>query len=314
MFIETRMKGNQKKFYLAHSFRVRGKPRKIRRYLGANLSKDALKRLRVRAEAHLREQIREYGQISDPFRTVLSSEEISQLQSFDIPELLKVAHLSAQEWKEFTERFTYDTNAIEGSTVTLTEVKQIVQKHEWPKEASKEDISETYGVASAIELIRKEKTHISLEFIKKLHAVVFQNSKPYAGKLRPKGVEVAVKTASGEIVHRGAPSAKVPVLLQEIVKWYQDNKEKYPPLVLAIIVHNQFETIHPFQDGNGRVGRLLLNNILLKHNLPPVNIRLSNRSQYYAALQAYQREGNVRPTIDLVLKEYRHMKKHHKKR
>ena len=73
-------------------------------------------------------------------------------------------------------------------------------------------------------------------------------------------------------------------------------------------MHNQFENIHPFQDGNGRVGRLLLINILLKHGLPPLNIELKNRKEYYAALQAYEKERNIRPTIELMLKEYKRLK------
>jgi Fic family protein len=74
------------------------------------------------------------------------------------------------------------------------------------------------------------------------------------------------------------------------------------------VVHNQFETIHPFQDGNGRVGRLLLINILIKHGLPPLNIELKNRVEYYEAIGAYQAEGNIRPTLKLMLKEYRRLK------
>ncbi len=314
MFVETRQRGKQRKFYLTHAFRLEGKPKKIRRYLGANLSLDKLKKLRAEAERHIREQMREYRQISDPFRTALSSGEMGQLRSLAIPSSVKVLHLSEKDWREFTQRFTYDTNAIEGSTVTYPEVREIVDKHEWPKGASKEEVSETYGVANAVAYIRRVKAHLSVEFIKKLHFLVFQNSKPYAGKLRPKGVEVVVRTASGEVVHRGAPSTKVASLLRDLVGWYEKNKGKYPPLVLAVVVHNQFETIHPFQDGNGRVGRLLLNSILIRHKLPPVNIRLLNRSEYYAALQAYQRHGNIRPTVELVLKEYRQMEKQLKKR
>ena len=80
-------------------------------------------------------------------------------------------------------------------------------------------------------------------------------------------------------------------------------------MLLAAVVHNQFENIPPFQDGNGRVRRLLLNYILLKHRLPPVNIGLNNRSEYYTSLQAYQNEGDIRPTLDLILKEYKILKK-----
>jgi small nuclear ribonucleoprotein (snRNP)-like protein len=57
------------------------------------------------------------------------------------------------------------------------------------------------------------------------------------------------------------------------------------------------------------VGRLLLNNILLKHGMPPVNIELKNRKEYYASLQAYERLGNLRPSIELILKEYKELMK-----
>jgi Fic family protein len=92
------------------------------------------------------------------------------------------------------------------------------------------------------------------------------------------------------------------------VKWYDANRYKYPPLLLAAVIHNQFENIHPFQDGNGRVGRLLLNNILLKHSLPPVDIEFRNRAEYYRSLQVYEKDGNIRPTIELLLKEYRRLR------
>ncbi len=60
---------------------------------------------------------------------------------------------------------------------------------------------------------------------------------------------------------------------------------------------------------HGRVGRLLLNNILLKHNLPPVNIDFKNRAEYYLSLQEYEKNHNLRPAIDLILKEYKILRK-----
>ena len=98
-------------------------------------------------------------------------------------------------------------------------------------------------------------------------------------------------------------------MLEELVEWYNKHKNKYPPILLAAVVHDQFENIHPFADGNGRVGRLLLNNILIKHNLPPVNISIRNRREYYEALQEYQKKGNIRQTLNLIIKEYKLLKK-----
>lgn len=309
MNIEIRKAGKKKKYYLAHSFRDGKKVKKIRRYLGADLSKQKLGELKKRAEDILKLQIESYKAIRNPLENQLSEHELNLIKKIISKNPIKIKHLSEEEWREFSELFTYNTNAIEGSEATLGEVKDILEKDKWSENLTKEDISETYGVNEAIKFIRKNKEHVSLDLIKKLHKIVFNNSKNFAGNLREGGVEVVIKDSLGNIVHTGAPSKNVKKLLEELIEWYNKNKRRYHGLILAVVVHNQFETIHPFADGNGRVGRLLLNNILLKHNFPPVNINLENRREYYNALQEYQKMGNLRPMIELILKEYKILRK-----
>jgi Fic family protein len=308
MHVELRKAGEGRKFYLAHSYRRGKKIVKLRIYLGANLSPDEIVEKKHLAESTLRYRVDASAAMSDPFETALSKGELEELKTLEAKGELAIKHLSEEDWRNFTEAFTYDTNAIEGSTILREEVGDILERGKWP-DKPKGDISETYGVAKAIEHVRKTKEHISLPLLLELHRIVFLNSKPYAGKFRARGVEVVVADAYGNILHRGAPSTQVRKLLKRLVEWYGKNKKRYPPLVLAAVVHNQFENIHPFQDGNGRVGRLLLNNILLKHGLPPLNIELRNRHEYYAALQAYEHKHDIRPTIQLMLKEYRALKK-----
>ena len=113
----------------------------------------------------------------------------------------------------------------------------------------------------------------------------------------------------GNVVHEGAPQSRINHLLKDLIKWYKKNKTKYPALILGAVVHNQFENIHPFRDGNGRVGRVLLNNILIKHNLPPININFKNRVGYYSSLKAYEKNKDLKPTINLFPKEYKKLKK-----
>jgi len=309
MHVEIREKNGSRKYYLAHSFRVGSLVKKVRVFLGTNLTPEELKQKRKHAEATLKDRIKEAQAIHDPYMTALSPSESKELESLEARGELRLRHLSELDWDKFKEAFTYNTNAIEGSLVESKEVADILRKDKWPKDISREDISETYGVAEAVDYIRATEEHVSLKLIKVLHKIVFKNSKPFAGEFREKGVEVVVADVYRNIIHRGAPSWQVVELLKELIRWYNRNKEKCPPLVLAAVIHNQFEMIHPFQDGNGRVGRLLLNNILLKHNLPPLNIELRNRAQYYAALQAYENDHNIRPTLDLMLKEYRALKK-----
>ena len=309
MHLEIREKNGSRKYYLAHSLRDGGAVRKVRVYLGVNLSPEELKLKMNQAEAELKKRIAEAKAIQDPFITALSPSDMKELETLEARGELRVLHLSELDWDKFKEAFTYDTNAIEGSLLEAKEVEEILRKRRWPEDTSKEEISETYGVAESVDHIRKTSEHVSLKLIQELHRIVFKNSKHFAGKFREKGVEVVVADAYGNVLHKGAPSQQIEVLLKEMIRWYNRNKAKCPPLVLAAVVHNQFEKIHPFQDGNGRVGRLLLNNILLKHYLPPLNIELKNRPQYYAALQAYEKDHNIRPTIELMLKEYKALKR-----
>ncbi len=308
MNIEIRKQGKKKKYYLAHSFREGKKVKKIRRYLGINLPKKQLEKLKQRAEEIIKQQIESYKIIKDPLKQKLTERELELLKNLEAKRI-QIDHLSKDTWQKFTELFTYNTNAIEGSEINQKEVKEILEEDKWPQDIKKGDIAETYGVAEAVKYIRKTKEHISISLIKRLHHIIFKNSKNFAGKFRSKDIEVVIRDESGNITHIGAPANRITGLLEELTEWYNKNKKNYPPVLLAAIIHNQFENIHPFQDGNGRVGRLLLNNILIKHNLPPVNISIGNRREYYKSLLEYQKKGNIRPTINLILKEYKTMKK-----
>lgn len=316
MHIEKRKVGKSTKYYLAHSYREGKRVHKFRKFLGADLKPEKLSERKKIAEKLILEEIHKYNIIKDPLQFELSNKEIEEIRRLEREIPLKISHLSEKDWKIFSEIFAYNTNAIEGSRLNKKEVRDLLEKDKWP-DKSKEDIAEAYGVDEAIRFIRGEKEHISIDLIKKIHRIVFRNSKPFAGKLRKKGEEVVVSDIKGNVVHEGAPQSRVNYLLNELVKWYNKNKSRYPVLVLAAVVHNQFENIHPFGDGNGRVGRILLNNILIKHGLPPVNIDFKNRGEYYATLKEYELNKNLKPTIELYLKEYKNLKKElgdHKKR
>jgi Fic family protein len=306
MFIEKRKRGKHVRYYAAHSFREGREIVKIRRYIGQDLSAAELAKRRQVAEKHIHEQLKYYREIRDPLHATLSPAEMRQLRALEARVPLKIAHLSKRQWSRFAELFSYNTNAIEGSTLTLGEVVRLIKKNKVP-EKSQADVAEARGVVAAVAFIRRTKGRLSVELIKKLHELVFKETKPFAGKLRGPGVEVVIRDAAGSIVHRGAPSHHVEYLLKELVQWYGRNRKTYPTVLLAAVVHNQFENIHPFQDGNGRVGRLLLNYVLLRHGLPPINIELVRRQEYYAALQAYQNQHNIRPMLELLVKEYRRL-------
>ena len=308
MHIERRKGGKKIKYFLAHSYREGPKVQKLRKYLGQDLKPNLLEERRKIAEKLILDEIHKYRIIKDPLHAELSEKEIDSIKKLEAKIPLKISHLSESDWKKFSKIFTYNTNAIEGSELSQGDVKNLLDKDKWP-DKSKEDIAEALGVDEAISYILKTKEPLSLDIIKKIHKIVFRNSKPFAGKLRKKGEEVVVIDSRRNVVHEGAPQARIINLLRELVEWYENNKGRYPGLILGAVVHNQFENIHPFADGNGRVGRILLNNILIKHGLPPMNIGLRNKIEYYSSLQAYKKNHELMPTIKLFMKEYNELRK-----
>jgi len=164
--MEIRKQGKKKKYYLSHSFREGKKVKKIRRYLGINLQKKQLDKLKERAEQIIEQQIESYKLISDPLKQELTKNDLNIIKNLEIKADIKIKHLSKKEWLQFTELFTYSTNAIEGSEVNQKEVKEILEENKWPQDVKRADISETYGVAEAVKHIRKTKEHISIPLIK----------------------------------------------------------------------------------------------------------------------------------------------------
>lgn len=294
MFVEIRKSGKKKKYYLVHSYRENGKVKRISRYLGSDLTAGRLEELREKAEKHILEEMKERSILEFE----LTKKEIEQFKRLERP--IEINHLQAIDWKRFTEDFTYNTNAIEGSTIALSEVKELLRGEEKPEDA---DEKETVNVAKAVDYVRKTKERISVKLIQKLHKICFTGTKNYAGKLR--NVNVVIRDGKGNIIHQGAPVSEVKNLLQDLCSWYDKHKNKYPPLLLAAIMHNEFEKIHPFEDGNGRVGRLLLNYVLLRHKYPPINIRLNDRQRYYRCLQQYDKKNDIKPILKFLISEYK---------
>ena len=293
MYVEKRKTGNKVKYYLVHSYREKKKVKKIRKYLGQNLIKAELEEAKNIAKQHILKLLQELN--TKVFLFTLTKKQIEKLNNYKI----KIMHFDQKEWQRFTEEFVYNTNAIEGSTIQREGVPEILHKQ---KVSDAEEL-ETKGVAKAVEYIKNTKEDLSIELMRKLHKICFEGSKSFAGQIR--NVEVVIRNSKGEILHQGVHVSQLQLALKEMIGWHDKNKNKFKPLVLAAIMHNQFEYIHPFQDGNGRVGRLLLNFILLKNKYPPININLEDRAEYYTTLQEYQKNQNLKPTVEFLVKQYK---------
>jgi Fic family protein len=178
--------------------------------------------------------------------------------------------------------FTYNTTSIEGNTIGLKEVQNLFEEGLTPKNKTLREIYDLQNTKAVFESLDLKKD-ISDKLIVKVHDDLLINIDQRKG-YRTK--EVLVKGGG----FSSTPWQFISGDINELISWYKENK-KLHPLVLATIFHHKFEKIHPFFDGNGRTGRMLMNFILLKNNYPPVIIRKKFRNDYLDSLSAADEEN-----------------------
>ena len=192
---------------------------------------------------------------------------------------------------DFLIHFTYDTNKIEGSKLSFEDVENIIKNDKYPIDATNEDINECIGLYSTmLELFQKPNLKITPTLIKKIHYMIFSESKIFAGVFRSKPNErVAIFDNFGNLINRTTPPEKVRSEIKNLCDKHslKTHDDIYEPFRFHIL----FEKIHPFLDGNGRVGRVLLNYMLIKQYRPLINIRYEDRLTYYGFLTTTLQDG-----------------------
>ena len=182
----------------------------------------------------------------------------------------------------FAVNFTYESNAIEGNSLTLKDVTIIIKENVVPKGKNLREVYETKNTRDANQLLFDNKIKLTRDSIIKLHSVLVNDT----------GVSTGYKKLPNFLLMRNVqttPPENVEVEMDTLLKWFSDNKDKIHPLRLAADFHASFERIHPFEDGNGRIGRVLLNAILVEQGLPPLIVRKTMRMAYFSSLEAFDK-------------------------
>lgn len=189
--------------------------------------------------------------------------------------------------EEFVIEYTYNSNAIEGNTLTLRETDLVLRGLTIDKKPLK-DHMEAVGHKEAFEFVTelvKENTPISEYIIKQIHYLVLADKKDDRGVYRR--IPVRIMGAQHEPVQPYLIEPKMVQLLQE---FYESTEHIVTKLARF---HIEFEGIHPFIDGNGRTGRLLVNLELMKAGYPPIDIKFTDRISYYNAFDEYHVKHNL---------------------
>lgn len=292
-YTETQVRGGKKYYYRVRSVRKDGKVGKERVYLGADLAQRELSRKE-------READRELGVLG----ALLTKEEEAFLRDVRRTFLKEPRATSDNRYEAFVSLFTFDSNAIEGNTLTLDETSQLLFDGLVPAKSLRE-VNEALNHKRAFDHLLGYRGDVTKRFICRLHELVVQDTLPkqlsgQAGRYRD--VQVHIR---GVAWVPARPEA-VPKDMKVLLEWYAKNKGSVNPVVVAAYFHTAFELVHPFVDGNGRVGRLLMNFILRKNGYPMINLPNARKREYYAALHRGQVEGDLRPFIELILDVYKH--------
>ncbi|MFH1105583.1 MAG: Fic family protein [Candidatus Aenigmatarchaeota archaeon] len=300
MYVERQKRKSDTYFYIVENMRKAGGWEKVRIYIGKNLNTRELERLVKSKKSELMKMAGEAKKSADPLLNLVSAEQQDKIRkikgSYRKNRRKTDSSLYENRYENFVTEFTYDTNAIEGSTVTLQETGMILFDRVVPEGKSLREISEVQNHKDAFDYMLGYKGDINRNFVLKLHKLLMHNILwKHAGKFR----DVQVYVRGAEVMP--PKPGDVAKEFKRLMFWYRANKKKYHPVVVAAYFHHAFESIHPFRDGNGRVGRLLLNFILRKNGLPMANIKHKARSEYYKALESGNK-GNLKRMTDLIIR------------
>ena len=195
--------------------------------------------------------------------------------------------------EEFLTEYTYNSNAIEGNTLTLRETDMVLRGLTIDKKSLKEHL-EVIGHKEAFDYVKQlvsENVEISEKLIKDIHYLVLADKKDDRGVYRR--IPVRIMGAAHEPVQ---PYLIIPKM-EELLERYKNSTEDIVTKLARF--HIEFEDIHPFIDGNGRTGRLLINLELMKAGYPPIDIKFSDRLRYYEAFDKYHMKHNISAMADM---------------
>lgn len=189
--------------------------------------------------------------------------------------------------EEFVVEYTYNSNAIEGNTLTLRETDMVLRGLTIDKKPLK-DHMEAVGHKEAFDYVNelvKDKTPLSESIIKHIHYLVLADKKDDRGVYR----RVPVRIMGAK--HEPVQPYLIEPCMEQLLQSYQESTEHIVPRLARF--HIEFEGIHPFIDGNGRTGRLLVNLELMKAGYPPIDIKFTDRISYYNAFDEYHVKHNL---------------------
>ena len=297
VYIYKKRIGGKHYYYLRISKRVKGKTIvKDIAYLGSDIFKirQKLEKLPLDVREKIKNSYKSISKIinsehylkkvkslklkQDPYLVKKLLEEVEAIRLHFIQVFLKKDKLTIEEtYKDFLIDFAFNTTSIEGNTITLAETNKLLKENLSPKNRTLREIYDLKNTEKVFFEILNSKKKIDHNFLIEIHDKLLENIDLRKG-YRTHDVRVFKSR------FKSTPAIYIKTDMDILLRWFKKNENKLHPLVLAGIFHQKFEKIHPFSDGNGRTGRIIMNYILLQKNFPPFIVRKLTRGQYLDSL------------------------------
>jgi Fic family protein len=246
-------------------------------------------------------------------KTIFLTEKLNQLLPMKVEDQQKLDEKLRLE-------FNYNSNHLEGNTLTYGETKLLLIFDQTRGFHELREYEEMKAHDVAFGMIKEwaidQERPITETAIKNLHDILLvrpfwkdaitPDGQPMRRQIKIgnyKEYPNSVRLQNGDIFHYASP-VETPIKMGELIQWFRDEDEKKAlhPLALAALLHYKFVCIHPFDDGNGRISRLLMNYVLLKYNLPPVIIKSADKRNYLHALNQAD-AGDLNTFIEYIFNQ-----------
>ena len=217
--------------------------------------------------------------------------------------------------RRFTIDFNYNSNHIEGNTLTYGQTEILLMFGKIVGEADVRDVHEMTASNVGLKMMKEEallkETPLTQHFIRTLHKTLLREDYTVYRTL-PGGVQTNYVIHAGQYKNRPnsvitrygdrfeyATPEETPALMSDLVDWYNDAERsgKFTPIELAAIFHYRYIRIHPFEDGNGRIARLMVNYILTRHDYPMIVVRSRKKKEYLEALHRTDLTVGAAPSL-----------------
>lgn len=197
---------------------------------------------------------------------------------------------------EFIIDYTYNSVAIEGNTMTVKETAMVLDGATIAGKPLREHL-EIVGHRDAFQFVEDQcGKHVAMseDLIKNIHHYVLMDKPEDNGIFRRHPVRIL------GAFHLPAQPYKIETLIQKLLQTHNERKEAMHIIEAIALFHIEFEGIHPFIDGNGRTGRLLINYELMQHGFPCIDVKYTDRFTYYQAFNEYYQNNNILAMTELL--------------